>query len=139
MACLLERREQSMASVRQMGKEDILFVAGETAEVYHHTAGLVILDTKDCPDFSFEYLRDKVIERIRDVPHFRWRLHEVPLGLDMPYWVEAEGFRYENHFKRIAVPSPQTSIVPPSSASATLRHNAAGAFSRPPLQVPSGP
>jgi WS/DGAT/MGAT family acyltransferase len=89
-----------------MGKEDILFVAGETAQVYHHTAGLVILDTTDCPEFSFEYLREKVIERIRDVPHFRWRLHEVPLALDMPYWVEDEDFRYEDHFKRIAVPSP---------------------------------
>jgi diacylglycerol O-acyltransferase / wax synthase len=33
-------------------------------------------------------------------------LHEVPMGLDLPYWVEDENFRYENHFKRIAVPSP---------------------------------
>jgi WS/DGAT/MGAT family acyltransferase len=81
-------------------------VAGETADVYHHTAGLVILDTSDCPQFSFAYLRAKIIERIRDVPHFRWRLHEVPFGLDMPYWVEDEDFRYEDHFKRIAVPSP---------------------------------
>lgn len=95
-----------MAAVKQLGREDILFVAGETGEVYHHTAGLVILDTADCPEFSFEYLRDKVIERIRDVPHFRWRLHQVPLALDMPYWVEDEDFEYENHFKRIAVPSP---------------------------------
>ncbi|MEZ5570713.1 MAG: wax ester/triacylglycerol synthase family O-acyltransferase [Halioglobus sp.] len=95
-----------MASVRQLGKEDILFVAGETSDVYHHTAGLVVLDTSNCPDFSFEYLREKVIERISDVPHFRWRLHEVPLGLDLPYWVEDEDFCYENHFKRIAVPSP---------------------------------
>ena len=35
--------------------------------------------------------------------------------------------------------SPHTSIVPPSFVSATLRHIAAGAFSRPPRQVPSGP
>ena len=63
-----------MASVRQPGKEDIRFVAGETSEVYHHTAGLVILDTRDCPEFSFDYLKEKVIQRIRDVPHFRWRI-----------------------------------------------------------------
>src|SRR5206468_2581377 len=42
-------------------------------------------------------------------------------------------------YERIAVPSPHTSIVPPSVASATLRQMAAGAFSRPPVQVPSGP
>jgi diacylglycerol O-acyltransferase len=95
-----------MAVVRQLGKEDILFIAGETDLVYHHTAGLVILDTSACPHFSFEYLREKVIERIREVPHFRWKLHQVPMGLDLPYWVEDENFRYENHFKRIAVPTP---------------------------------
>jgi diacylglycerol O-acyltransferase / wax synthase len=95
-----------MAAVRQLGKEDILFVAGETDTIYHHTVGLVILDTSACPRFSFDYLRKKVIERIREVPHFRWKLHEVPMGLDLPYWVEDENFRYENHFKRIAVPSP---------------------------------
>ncbi len=95
-----------MASTRQLSKDDILFVAGETPNVYQHTAGLVILDTSDCPDFNFDYLKDKVIERIQDVPHFRWKLHQVPLGLDMPYWVEDENFSYDNHFRRIAVPSP---------------------------------
>ena len=95
-----------MAALRQLGKEDILFVAGENDTVYHHTAGLVVLDTSACPEFGFDYLKEKVIERISAVPHFRWKLHEVPLGLDLPYWVEDENFRYENHFKRIAVPSP---------------------------------
>jgi len=95
-----------MAAVRQLGKQDILFVAGETDTIYHHTVGLVILDTSACPRFSFDYLRKKVIERIREVPHFRWKLHEVPMGLDLPYWIEDENFHYENHFKRIAVPSP---------------------------------
>jgi WS/DGAT/MGAT family acyltransferase len=95
-----------MAALRQLGKEDILFVAGETDAVYHHTAGLVILDTSDCPRFNFEYLKKKVIERIREVPHFRWKLHQVPMGLDLPYWVEDENFSYDNHFKRIALPSP---------------------------------
>jgi diacylglycerol O-acyltransferase / wax synthase len=102
----LADKEKRMAVVRQLGKEDILFVAGETDRVYHHTVGLVILDTSDCSRFDFEYLREKVIERIRDVPHFRWRLHQVPMALDLPYWVEDEDFRYEDHFKRIAVPSP---------------------------------
>jgi diacylglycerol O-acyltransferase / wax synthase len=95
-----------MAGLKQLGKEDILFVAGETDNVYHHTAGLVILDTSDCRRFDFDYLKKSVIERIRDVPHFRWKLHQVPMGLDLPYWVEDENFSYDNHFKRIALPSP---------------------------------
>lgn len=95
-----------MSKLRQLGGGDILFVAGETNNVYHHTAGLVILDTSHCPRFSFDYLKKNVIERIREVPHFRWKLHQVPMGLDLPYWVEDENFSYDNHFKRIALPSP---------------------------------
>jgi len=95
-----------MAAVRQLSKEDVLFVAGETDRVYQHTAGLVILDASAVPDFSFEYFREKAIQRISQIPHFRWRLHEVPLGLDLPYWVEDENFNYNHHFKRIAIPSP---------------------------------
>ena len=40
---------------------------------------------------------------------------------------------------RMVLPPPNTSMVPPSAASATLRAIAAGAFSRPPRQVPKGP
>ena len=42
---------------------------------------------------------------------------------------------------RVCSPSPQTSISwwPESFASATLRQIAAGAFSRPPVQLPCGP
>ena len=47
-----------------------------------------------------------MIERVSLVPHFRWKLCEVPLGLDLPYWVEDENFSYQHHIKRIAVPSP---------------------------------
>lgn len=95
-----------MSVSRQLSKQDILFVAGETESVYHHTAGLVILDTSEFPGFDFEHMKASIIERIRDVPYFRWRLHEVPMGLDLPYWVEDEDFSYDNHFKRLAVPSP---------------------------------
>ncbi len=42
---------------------------------------------------------------------------------------------------RVCLPSPQISIscLPASFASMTLRQIAAGAFSRPPSQVPCGP
>ena len=45
-----------------------------------------------------------------------------------------------NRKERVCRPSPHTSMVPPSSGRrATLRQIAAGAFSFPPSQVPSGP
>ncbi len=95
-----------MSGLRQLRKQDVLFVAGESAEIYQHTAGLVILDTSAWPGFSFDHFRDILIERVGQVPHFRWKLCEVPLGLDLPYWVEDENFSYDHHIKRIAVPSP---------------------------------
>jgi WS/DGAT/MGAT family acyltransferase len=85
---------------------DVLFIAGENDRTYHHTAGLVTLDTSATPQFDFDYFRRHTSERMDLIPHFRWKLQEVPLGLDLPYWVEDENFSYDNHFKRIAVPQP---------------------------------
>ena len=95
-----------MATVKQLTKQDVLFVAGETDNLYQHTAGLVILDTTARPDLTFDNFRDAITARIRQVPHFHWKLHEVPLGLDLPYWVEDENFSYDHHIKHIAVPAP---------------------------------
>lgn len=95
-----------MADLRQLTKQDVLFVAGETANVYQHTAGLVLLDTSQRPDFNFDSFREHVIERVKRIPHFHWKLHEVPMGLDLPYWVEDENFSYSHHIRRIGLPSP---------------------------------
>ncbi len=95
-----------MSSTKQMEKNGVMFVAGETNTVYQHTAGLVVLDSSDRPDFDYAHFRDFIIDRISLIPHFRWKLHEVPLGLDRPYWVEDKSFSYDHHIKRIAIPSP---------------------------------
>lgn len=42
-------KDEIMAAVRQLDKQDMLFVAGETDVVYQHTAGLVILDASEWP------------------------------------------------------------------------------------------
>ncbi len=95
-----------MPATKQLGKEDVLFIAGENASVYQHTAGLVLLDSSAKPAFNFEYFRKKCVERVSLVPHFRWKLHQVPMGLDRPYWVEDDNFDYKHHIKRIALPYP---------------------------------
>ena len=95
-----------MSNLRQLNKTDVLFVAGENWRTYHHTAGLVILEKPAKSRLDFDRFRNYVIERVKQIPHFHWKLHEVPLGLDLPYWVEDENFSYDHHIKRIAVPSP---------------------------------
>ncbi len=95
-----------MARLNQLSREDVMFVAGETESIYQHVAGLVVLDTADCPDFDYPYFRRHCEERIALIPHFRWKLHSVPLGLDRPYWVEDEHFSYDHHLRRVALPAP---------------------------------
>ena len=48
----------------------------------------------------------RVAERIALVPRFSWRLQNVPMGIDEPYWVESSDFDVREHIHRIAVPSP---------------------------------
>ena len=95
-----------MSKYRQLSKTDVLFVAGENARTYHHTAGLVILESPARSPLEFDKFRRFVSKRVAQIPHFHWKLHEVPLSLDLPYWVEDENFSYDHHIKRIAVPSP---------------------------------
>jgi diacylglycerol O-acyltransferase / wax synthase len=95
-----------MTKYRQLTPQDVMFVGGETPNVYQHTVGLILLDSSDNPGFGFEVYRRKMEERLAHIPQFHWKLHEVPLGLDLPYWVEDENFSFDHHIRRIAVPSP---------------------------------
>jgi len=95
-----------MKNLRQLTSKEVIFVGGETSNMYQHTGGLLLLDASDCPDFGFESYRRYVEASIARIPQFHWRLEEVALGLDLPYWVEDENFRIDHHVRRIAVPSP---------------------------------
>lgn len=92
--------------LRQLTPRETFFIGGETSSVYQHTGGLILLDAGETPDFNYQALRQRMEERLADVPQFRWKLHEVPLGLDLPYWVEDHQFDFDHHIRRIAVPSP---------------------------------
>jgi diacylglycerol O-acyltransferase len=95
-----------MNKLRQLTSREVIFVGGETSNIYQHTGGLLLLDASDNPDFGFEEFRRHTEATIGEIPYFRWRLHEVPLGLDLPYWIEDEDFNLNRHVRRIAVPSP---------------------------------
>lgn len=90
----------------QLSESANLFVSSESDNFYQHTAGLVILNADESPDFCFEKLKSFIGARLGQIPQFRWKLKEVPLGLDLPYWVEDEKFSIERHIHRIAVPAP---------------------------------
>jgi diacylglycerol O-acyltransferase len=45
-------------------------------------------------------------ERLHMLPPFRWKLVQVPLGIDLPYWVEDPDFDLDFHIRESAVPPP---------------------------------
>jgi diacylglycerol O-acyltransferase / wax synthase len=47
-----------------------------------------------------------VAERLPLLPPLRWRLAEVPLGLDYPYWVDDPDFDLDFHIRELALPRP---------------------------------
>lgn len=95
-----------MSALTQLTPSEVLFVGGETSNVYQHGVGLVLLDTRGLKNYGFDTFRRHMEKHIPRIPQLRWKLHQVPLGLDLPYWVEDRKFNLDNHIRRIAVPPP---------------------------------
>ena len=55
---------------------------------------------------TLDRLTRLVASRLPLVPPFRRRLVEVPLGLDMPYWIDDPDFDIEFHVRELALPAP---------------------------------
>jgi len=92
--------------IHQLADGDAVFVAMETPEAPCHIAGLSILDPSTRADFGYETFLAVLSERIALIPRFRWKLREVPLGLDCAYWVEDPGFDVREHVRRVALAAP---------------------------------
>jgi diacylglycerol O-acyltransferase len=94
--------------MRQLSALDAQFLNIESGGTVAHIAGLAILDASGTPNgaLTLEDLLHLVRRRLPRIPQFRWRLAEVPLGLDHPYWTEDPDFDLEFHVREIALPAP---------------------------------
>jgi WS/DGAT/MGAT family acyltransferase len=94
--------------VRQLTSLDAQFLALESGSHTGHVGGLAIVDPSTAPEASFtcDGLREMLRERLPLLPPFRWRLAEVPFGLDYPYWVDDQGFDLDYHVRELALPKP---------------------------------
>lgn len=93
--------------MRQMSGQDAAFLYGETPNWHMHVSGLMILDPSTAPGgWSFDRLKELMIQRIPEVPQLRWKLVDVPFGLDRPSWIEDPHLDADFHLRRIAVPAP---------------------------------
>jgi diacylglycerol O-acyltransferase / wax synthase len=111
--------------MRQLTSLDAQFLALESARQSGHVGGLAILDPSTAAGgaLTCSDLQVLLAERLPLLPPLRWRLAEVPLGLDYPYWVEDDDFDLEFHIREIG-------LAPPGSDS-QLAEQVARIFSRP--------
>ena len=94
--------------MRQLTSLDMQFLALESATQTGHVGGLAILDPSTAPggELGCDDVRELLRERLPLLPPFRWKLTEVPLGLDYPYWVDDDEFDLDYHVREIALPKP---------------------------------
>jgi WS/DGAT/MGAT family acyltransferase len=96
--------------MRQLTSLDTQFLALETSRQSGHVAGLAILDPSTAPGGKLELadIEYLIAERLPLLPPLRWRLAEVPFGLDYPYWVDDPDFDLAFHVRELALPAPGT-------------------------------
>src|SRR4051812_32006513 len=94
--------------MRQLTSLDAQFLALETPRQTGHVGGLAVLDASTRVDRTLDCaaVRQLLAERLPLLPPFRWKLAQVPLGLDYPYWVDDEEFDLDFHVREIALPKP---------------------------------
>ena len=95
--------------MRQLSGIDVSFLNMETPTTFGHVSSLNLFDAATAPGGGgLEATKQLILERIDKLAPFRRRLVEVPLGLDLPYWIEDPGFDLDFHVRHHAVPPPGT-------------------------------
>ena len=72
------------------------------------SASVAILDPATTPTgtLTIADIEALITDRLALLPPLRWRLREVPLGLDYPYWIDDVDFDLSFHVREIGLPAP---------------------------------
>jgi diacylglycerol O-acyltransferase len=93
--------------MRQLSGLDTAFLNLETAATPLHVGSAIIIDGASAPEgWGYQAVHDLIASRLDRLPPFRWKLVEVPMGIDLPYWIQDPQFDLEFHLRRSGVPKP---------------------------------
>lgn len=94
--------------MRQLSSLDTQFLAIEDGRRTGHVGALAVYDPRTAPDGVMDCgtMTALLEQRIHILPPLRWRLLEMPLRLDYPYWVDDDDFDLSYHVRESALPSP---------------------------------
>ncbi|QDQ92959.1 wax ester/triacylglycerol synthase family O-acyltransferase [Rhodococcus sp. WB9] len=95
--------------MHQLSSLDAQFLDAETSTTSTHVGVLSVLGpTAPGGGLTVQDLRTLAEGRLHLVGPLRWRLQEVPLGLDRPYWVDSEFLDLGYHIREVALAGPGT-------------------------------
>jgi WS/DGAT/MGAT family acyltransferase len=95
---------------RQLSALDAQFLNAETARTPTHIGVMTLLDPVSAPGghVTVESVRSLIAGRLHLVDALRWKLHSVPLGMDLPYWVDAGELDLTQHVQEVHLAAPGT-------------------------------
>jgi len=94
--------------MRQLSSVDSQFIALEDGRNHAHVSSLAVYDPSTAPggELTLGAVTALIRERLHLLPPFRWRLAEVPFGIDYPYWVDDPDVDLDFHIRELALPAP---------------------------------
>jgi diacylglycerol O-acyltransferase len=99
--------------VRQLTSVDAQFLALESPRQTGHVGSLMMLDQSTAPggELTLDSFQKVIEARLPTVPPLRWRLVEVPFGMDHGYWLDDPDFDLDFHVRELALPAPGTDAM----------------------------
>ena len=94
--------------MRQLSGREAGLVGADTPRANANISLLHIFDQATAAGgvVRFKSILAHIERRLHRLPLLRQRLQRVPLGLDLPYWVDDTQFDLEYHLRHIALPKP---------------------------------